>query len=105
MTGADTRSDVMTVKLTINDRAIEAREGQTILEAARGAGIVIPTLCYHSDLSPVGSCRLCMVEIEGWRGQSAACTTQVGEEMAVLTETPDVAETRRLVLELPCSGP
>jgi formate dehydrogenase alpha subunit len=88
------------VKLTIDGRGIEACEGQTILEAARGAGIVIPTLCYHKDLSPAGSCRLCMVEIEGWRGQSAACTTQAGEGMVVRTETPDVVETRRQVLEM-----
>ena len=88
------------MRLTIDGRAVQAREGQTILEAAKEAGILIPTLCHHKDLSPVGSCRLCLVEIEGVRGLSAACTTPVTENMVVHTETPEVVENRRLVLEL-----
>lgn len=90
----------MTVKLTINDFPIEAQPGQTILEAAAQHGITIPTLCYHKDLSPAGSCRLCMVEVEKWRGQVAACTTPVSDGMAVHTESPAVIQTRRSVLEL-----
>src|SRR3990172_9620797 len=90
----------MTVKLTINYRPIEAEAGQTVLEAARANGITIPTLCYHKDLSPVGSCRLCMVEVEGVRGEVAACTLPVSDGMAVRTETLALAQTRKTVLEL-----
>lgn len=88
------------IKLTINDQPLEAREGQTVLEAAREHGIVIPTLCYHKDLSPVGSCRLCMVEVEKMRGQTAACTLPVSEGMVVRTETPSIVQSRQMVLSL-----
>jgi predicted molibdopterin-dependent oxidoreductase YjgC len=90
----------MTIKLTINEREVSAEEGQTILEAARQHGITIPTLCYHKDISPVGSCRLCVVEVEKWRGLTAACTLQAGEGMVVRTETPLVFQARKTVLEL-----
>jgi predicted molibdopterin-dependent oxidoreductase YjgC len=90
----------MTVKLKINDNSIEAQEGQTVLEAARAHGIVIPTLCYHRDLSPVGSCRLCVVEVEKIRGQVAACNLPVSEGMVVRTETPELVQSRRTVLTL-----
>jgi len=90
----------MTVKLTINDQEIEAEQGQTVLEAASDHGITIPTLCYHKDLSPVGSCRLCLVEVEKIRGQVAACTLPASEGMVVRTETPTIVQSRRTVLEL-----
>jgi formate dehydrogenase major subunit/formate dehydrogenase alpha subunit len=90
----------MTLKLMINDQPVEALQGQTVLEAARQHGILIPTLCYHKDLSPVGSCRLCMVEVDKWHGQVAACTLQAGEGMVVRTETPALIQTRKMVLEL-----
>jgi formate dehydrogenase alpha subunit len=90
----------MTVKLTINGKSIEAQTGTTVLEVARQHGIVIPTLCYHQDLSPVGSCRLCVVEVEGWRGQVASCTLEVSEGMNVFTETPSIVNSRRMILEL-----
>src|SRR5512135_3805506 len=86
--------------LTINDRPIEAREGQTVLEAARDHGIIIPTLCYHKDLSPAGSCRLCVVEIDKIRGQVAACTQSITDGMIVHTETPSIVQSRRMVLQL-----
>jgi formate dehydrogenase major subunit/formate dehydrogenase alpha subunit len=88
------------VKLTINDQPLSAREGQTVLEAAREHGIVIPTLCYHKDLSPVGSCRMCLVEVEKMRGQTAACTLPAAEGMVVRTETPALIQSRKLVLQL-----
>lgn len=90
----------MSVNLTINNQAVTAETGQSVLEAARSAGIVIPTLCYHKDLSPVGSCRLCMVEVEGWGRELAACTLEVKQGMQVNTETPALARSRRQVLEL-----
>jgi predicted molibdopterin-dependent oxidoreductase YjgC len=61
-------SKLDTIKLTINGRDITAKKGVTVLEAALGAGIYIPTLCYDPDLKPYGGCRLCVVEIEGMRG-------------------------------------
>jgi formate dehydrogenase alpha subunit len=86
--------------MTINGRTVDAREGQTVLEAARDAGITIPTLCYHKDLSVDGSCRLCVVEVEGLRSQAAACALPASEGMVVHTETPALAESRRFVLEM-----
>lgn len=87
-------------RLTINERTIEAREGQTVLEAARAHDIAIPTLCYHKHLSPSGNCRLCLVEVDGMRGQAASCTLPVSEGMVVRTETPALVESRRFVLEM-----
>src|SRR5438552_6573285 len=87
-------------RVTIDGRAVDVPAGRTVLEAARGAGITIPTLCYHPDLSVDGSCRLCLVEIDGMRGQVAACTLPVSEGMVVHTETSALAESRRFVLEM-----
>jgi formate dehydrogenase alpha subunit len=86
--------------VTINDKKLQAAAGCTVLEAARQAGIVIPTLCYHPDLSVDGSCRLCLVEVEGQPGQFAACTLPVSDAMVVRTETPALAESRKFVLEM-----
>ena len=90
----------MTIRLTIDDRIFEAREGQTLLEVARDHGVTIPTLCYHKDLSPSGNCRLCLVEVEGVRGQLAACTLAASDGMIVHTETPALVETRKFVLDM-----
>jgi len=90
------------VKLTIDDKLIEAEEGSTILDAASQAGIRIPTLCYHESLSPSGSCRLCTVEImtNGASGLAAACTYPVEDGLEVRTNSKKVTEARRLVVEL-----
>jgi formate dehydrogenase major subunit/formate dehydrogenase alpha subunit len=90
----------MAIKLTIDDRTFEAREGQTVLEVARANQVTIPTLCYHKDLSPSGNCRLCLVEVEGVRGQLAACTLTASDGMVVRMETPALVETRRFVLDM-----
>lgn len=90
----------MTVKLTINDRQLEANEGQTILDVARANKITVPVLCYYKGLSLSGNCRLCLVEVEGVRAQVAACTTQVSDGMVVRTETPAVVESRKFVLDM-----
>jgi formate dehydrogenase alpha subunit len=87
-------------RVTIDGRAVDVPAGRTALEAARQAGVTVPTLCYHKDLSVDGSCRLCVVEVEGVPGQPAACTLPVTEGMAVRTETPALAESRRFVLEM-----
>ncbi len=84
----------------INGRTIEVGDGTTVLDAATAAGITIPTLCHHKDLSPVGSCRLCLVEIDGEPDQIAACTLPVRDGMAVQTETPALVESRRAILEM-----
>src|SRR6516164_7944647 len=86
--------------VTIDGRTVEVPAGRSVLEAACDAGITIPTLCYHGDLSVDGSCRLCMVEVENMPGQVAACTLPVNEGMVVHTETPALAESRRFVLEM-----
>jgi formate dehydrogenase, alpha subunit, archaeal-type len=90
----------MTINLTINNKIIQAQENQTVLEAAHDNGIVIPTLCYHKDLSPVGSCRLCVVEVDKWRGQVSACNLPVKNGMVVRTETEPLQQSRRSVLSL-----
>ena len=88
------------VKLTINGNEIEVKEGTTVLRAAEQAGITIPTLCDHKDLTPYGGCRLCMVEVQGFRGPTASCTLPVNEGMVVTTESPALHKSRSTILEL-----
>jgi formate dehydrogenase major subunit/formate dehydrogenase alpha subunit len=88
------------VTLTINGKAVEAEEGQTILKAAQAAGIRIPTLCYHRDLTPTGNCRICVVEVKGQRFLQAACVFPVAEGMVVHAESERVVRSRRKTLEL-----
>ncbi len=90
----------MPCRISINGQTVTAGEGQTVLEAARAHGIEIPTLCYHPDLAPVGSCRFCVVEIGPGGTQATACTLPAREGLAVQTETPAVVETRRTILGL-----
>jgi predicted molibdopterin-dependent oxidoreductase YjgC len=90
----------MTITLTINNQRVVAPDGATILDAARGAGIRIPTLCHHPDLSNVGACRLCVVSVERARGVQTACTTPAFEGMVVDTESKDARDTRRFVLQM-----
>jgi predicted molibdopterin-dependent oxidoreductase YjgC len=86
--------------LTIDGQRVSAPDGATILEAARGAGIHIPTLCHHPDLSNVGACRMCVVSVDKARGVQTACTTPVFEGMVVHTDSPDAIATRKFVLEM-----
>ncbi len=88
------------INLTIDGIQVEAHEGEMVLEAARRAGIDIPTLCYHPAVGPIGSCRVCVVEIENGRGLPASCVTPVREGMVVRTNTEAVREARRTVVEL-----
>jgi len=88
------------VNLTINGQKLQVSDGQTILQAAQSAGITIPTLCYHKDLSPYGGCRLCVVAVEGARLPVASCVTPAGEGMVVKTETPNIVESRKAILSL-----
>ena len=91
---------VKTVALTIDGVETTVREGTTVLEAARRAGVYIPTLCHDDDLEPYGACRLCIVEIENMRGLPTSCTTLAAEGMVVRTDTPEVESSRRATIEL-----
>jgi bidirectional [NiFe] hydrogenase diaphorase subunit len=86
--------------LTIDDQLISARSETTILNAAKEAGIHIPTLCYVEGLSAVGGCRLCLVDIEGSPKLQPACVTQVAEGMVVHTQTERLHHYRRMIIEL-----
>jgi NADH dehydrogenase/NADH:ubiquinone oxidoreductase subunit G len=88
--------------LTINGRKRKAQAGQSLLDAARQHGIKIPTLCHHEALEPVGSCRLCVVEVSlGGRTRiMASCVTPVEAGMAVRTDTPRILEIRRTIASL-----
>ncbi len=88
------------ITLTVNGKQVKASQGMTVLEAAKSGGIYIPTLCYHPDLAPYGACRLCLVEIEGMRGFPTSCTTPASDGMVVRTNTPQIQELRRDILEL-----
>lgn len=88
--------------LQIDGREVKAREGMTILEAASGVGIEIPTLCHHEKLEPFGSCRLCTVEIEikGWKKLVVACVYPVEPGLVVRTRTEKVDRIRKMIIEL-----
>ncbi|MDQ1257586.1 MAG: NADP-reducing hydrogenase subunit HndD [Candidatus Hydrogenedentes bacterium] len=86
--------------LTIDNVAVEVPQGTSVLEAARKAGVTIPTLCYLKDVQAIGACRVCLVEIEGARTLMASCVTPVNEGMKVHTNTKRVREARRMVVEL-----
>ena len=90
-----------TSRLNIDGMTVEIKAGQTILDAARAAGIyTIPTLCYLKGTTATGSCRMCMVEVEGARTLLPACATAAAPGMVVKTESPRVDASRRMVLEL-----
>lgn len=86
--------------IKINDIAYSVPKGSTILEAARFAGINIPTLCYLKDLNEIGACRICVVEVKGARSLVAACMHPVNEGMEIYTNTPKVIESRKTTLQL-----
>ena len=88
------------VSIEIDGIKTQAREGESILRAARDFGVDIPKLCATDSLKAFGSCRLCVVEVEGRKGYPASCTTPVDEGMQIRTQTPAVAKLRRNVMEL-----
>ncbi len=88
------------VNIKINGVAISVPQGSTILEAARYAGIEIPTLCYLKKINAIGACRICVVEVKGARSLVAACVYPVNEGMEVFTNTPAVRNSRKTTLEL-----
>ncbi len=88
------------INVIIDDKPVKAQLGQTILEAAKNAGIKIPTLCAFEHLKPYGSCRLCVVEIEGKKGFFTSCTTVVQEGMVIRTYSDEINKIRRNIVEL-----
>lgn len=90
------------VTLKINGKKVKAKEGSTLLEAARSNGIEIPTLCSNDALEPYGACRLCLVEIANKGGSiiESSCTYPVAEGLTVKTDSPRVKEGRKLVIEM-----
>ncbi len=88
------------IELTINDIKVEVEANTTILDAARSVGIYIPTLCAYKGLSPIGACRVCVVEVEGERKPVASCHVPAQNGMVVRTDTPKLWELRKLMVEL-----
>ena len=88
------------IKITIDGIQTEVPENMTVLEAAKSVGIDIPTLCFLKDINEVGDCRMCLVEVEGARGFVPSCMQKVTEGMVVRTNTKEVNEARKNVLEL-----
>ena len=88
------------VNVTIDGVQTRCHRSYTILEAARAAGIKIPTLCYLKGVNEVGACRVCLVEVVGGRSLAAACVSPVTEGMVVKTNSPRVRATRKSTLEM-----
>lgn len=88
------------VNITINGQKVSAPPGSTILQAAKQAGIDIPTLCDHPALIPIGACRICVVEVQGQRTLITACTFPITEGMVVQTESPQVVSARKFILDM-----
>jgi predicted molibdopterin-dependent oxidoreductase YjgC len=88
------------IELTVDCNAVQVEEGSTILDACRQAAIDTPTLCYGDTLTPVNTCRVCVVELEGARTLVPACSRKAEDGMVVRTDSERVRTSRRLVLEL-----
>src|SRR5690554_8194554 len=88
------------VNLTINNKSIRAEKGTTILEAAKQNNILIPNFCYLECIHQVGSCRICVVEVEGQKNLQASCMVKVREGMVVHTNSEKVRKARKLLYEL-----
>ena len=88
------------VNLKINGLNVTAPAGSTVLEAAQGAGIRIPTLCWLKEINEIGACRMCVVEVKGARNLVAACVHPISEGMEVQTNTKKLLDSRRRTLEL-----
>ena len=86
--------------LVIDGRPAECRDGATILDALRASGVGVPTLCHDSRLESYGGCRLCIVEVGGWRKPVTACTTPAADGMRIDTHTPELETLRRSLLKL-----
>ena len=90
------------MRLQIDGKEVSAKEGMTVLEAAQGAGVFIPTLCHHEKLEPYGGCRICMVEIEvrGWTQLVVSCVYPAKDNLVVRTRSEKIDRIRKTILEL-----
>ena len=88
------------IKINIDGRDIEVEKGITVLTAARKANIDIPTLCFLKEINAAGDCRMCIVEVEGRRGFVPSCNTMAEDGMVIKTNTPEINEARRVILDL-----
>jgi len=88
------------VTLTIDGKQVTVEEGTTIIEAAKSVGIDIPSLCYLKDINVIGSCRVCVVQVERAKTLQAACVTPVSPGMVVHTNTPEVRASRKVTVEM-----
>ncbi len=89
-----------TITLTIDGQRISVPEGTTVMDAAERIGVQIPRLCYHPDLSLAGSCRVCIVEVKDMNQYMASCSVPVWEDMEVQTNSPQIRQARRDIVEL-----
>ena len=91
----------LSITLKINGKEVKGKKGDNLLQAARKAGVDIPTLCYHDDLEPYGACRLCMVEVEkdSRKKLVAACCYQVEDGLEVNTKTEEILHIRKVLIE------
>lgn len=88
------------ISLSINDQVVTARVGQTLLQVARRHDIAIPTLCNFPGLEPAGACRVCIVEVAGYPRPVPACTTPAEPGMTVCTDSQQIQDARRMIVEL-----
>lgn len=88
------------LELTVDDKAVTVPEGTTVLGACKASGVDTPTLCWAENLTPVNVCRICVVEVEGSRALVPACSRIAEQGMKVLTDSPRVRLSRKLVIEL-----
>ena len=98
--GTPARQSEQSVRLSIDGRSVAVPKGTSLMRAAVQAGIKVPKLCATDSLEPFGSCRLCLVEIEGRKGYPASCTTPAEAGMVVHTQTPKLQQLRKGVMEL-----
>ncbi|HEX9499527.1 MAG TPA: 2Fe-2S iron-sulfur cluster-binding protein, partial [Mycobacterium sp.] len=98
--GTPAKDGPASVSLEVDGLSVAVPEGTSVMRAAALAGIDVPKLCATDSLEAFGSCRLCLVEIDGRRGTPASCTTPVADGMVVRTQTPKVAKLRENVMEL-----
>ena len=98
--GTPARPDGAPVDVVVDGLSVTVPEGTSVLRAAAEAGVEVPKLCATESLEPFGSCRMCLVEIDGRRGTPASCTTRVTDGMVVHTQTPTVERLRQGVMEL-----
>jgi len=98
--GTPAAASAATIKIEIDGLPATVKAGTSILRAARESGVDVPSLCASDSLKPFGSCRMCLVEVEGHNGYPASCTTTVEAGMKIRTQTEAIATLRRNVMEL-----